>query len=163
MRAMLFLLTLLLVLFLPALAFAGASDALPSTEGDPLSNLVKTAIVGGIGWLFTELVSLVRSKRAGRAVINQIDVHQLEQMIAEEAIDYADEQLHKAIKKGAEYAEAISKKAEALGYAEEMAAARKLGKDSVKRLLKIIEARLNAQRREAGAGVARAVRLAPIR
>lgn len=148
MRSILFLLTLLLVMLVPALAFAGAADALPSTKDDPLSALVKTAIVTGLGWLWTELVGLVRTKRAGRVVLDQMNVHQVEQMIAQEAIDFAEEQLRKAKKVGAAAAETLSKKAEARGYAEELARARKLAKGSVDRIMKILEARLAAARRD---------------
>lgn len=155
-------LTLLLIalVYMPTLALAGDGSPLPSTSGDPLTNFVKLVIVSGIAAIGERVWGWLSHKKAGAAIVKQLDVHQLEQMIAEEAIDFADEQAHKAVKFGKEKLDGIAKKAEARGYVDEVASARKLGKDSVDRVLKIIEARLSAQRKEAAAGLAPVRRLA---
>lgn len=151
MRKLLLFVTLGCLMLLPSLAFA-SGGVLPSTEGNPLTNLIKVTIGAGLSWLFGEVVGWVRQRKAGAAVLKQLDVHQLEQMIADEAIDYAEEQAHKAVKRAKEILTPLEKAAAARGYAEELAKARKLAKDSIGRVTKIIEARLNAKRREPETG-----------
>lgn len=136
----------IVVLLLPAMALAGDS----SSSGGGMDDLGKTiavVITGAVVAIGERFWGWISHKRGAAKIAQQIDVHALEQMIAEDAIDYVDELAHRALKPGAKALDAVEKEAAARGYAKEMAAARKLAKDSADRIAKIVVARLGASRK----------------
>lgn len=134
-----------LVMFWPALAFAddGSGDAGTVKSIDDLVRLVVTTAVGAtVAFVGKHLVGWLKKSTAGKKAAKAIDDFKLEQMIADAAIHYAEEQAHKAIKLGGQALDANAKLRFALDYAKRHG----LVDDAIGRVVQIIEARLGVHR-----------------
>ncbi len=144
-------LVLAAVLLFPALALAGDGSSSSATPKN-ISDWVAVLVGGAVLAIGERLWGLISHKRGAAKVAKQLDIHAIEQLIADEAIDYVDELVHRASKPGGKVLTSIEKAAEARGYADQMAKARKLGKDSAERIAKILLARLGASRKAPSSG-----------
>lgn len=94
---------LLALVIMPALAFASGDPAATrggDSIGDALSKLLVGTVVVAIGAIGKRLWSWLGQKTATAKLVRQFDQHAIVQQIASEAIDYAEELAHQALKAG---------------------------------------------------------------
>lgn len=125
-----------------ALAAAGAPAAGGSTIDQWIGRIVGAVVIA----LGERLWSWLSEKKAVAKVQKHVDIHALLQQLGHEAIAYAEEQGHKAVKEGKRALSSLEKKNAALGYA--MTVAKRLGLQQVAmdEVSKIIEALLGVRR-----------------
>lgn len=144
---------LFLIVAAPALVVAAPSDYAPRPD-EPLDQWLKrvvyTGIVAGLlyGWTW------LKGKKAADKVTKLIDEHKLIQMIADDAMGYAEELGHRAVKAGKKL-ESEVKESEAVQWGlERLRAAgwnsKKAREDAENEFRKIMRARLGATRKKAG-------------
>lgn len=145
------LLTFLAIMLSSVVAFAGVdlSEYAPKPD-EPLDVWLKRALFTGVIATLGYAWTWIRGKKAAQKVVQHIDEHKLVQMIAGQAIDYAEELAHRATKaKNALVSEV--KESEAVQRGLELLAkygfdTKKARKDAEDEMRKIIRARLGATR-----------------
>ncbi len=109
---------------------------------DVLDTIIAATVTAGLAWVSHHVVGWLKHSAKGKKAAQAIDTFHLEQMVAERAIDYVEEQAHKAVKAGKKVVDAHEKLHQAVAYAKDHG----LVDDGLHRVEKIIEARLGAKR-----------------
>lgn len=148
---------LLSLILFADVAFAGVDlSQYAPREDEPLDVWLKRALFGSAVAAIAYAWTWLKGKKAVQKVQQHIDVHRLIQMVAGEAIGYAEEVAHRAIKAGKKLEsevkehEAVQRGLELLKkYGFDTKKAREAAEDEMR---KIIRARLGATRTKTSAG-----------
>ena len=115
-----------------------------------LTNLIDHALqivaAGAIAYVGRHVGAWLRGHREVARAAQALNVHQLIQMLAADAVAYVEEQAHKEISKGAAKLSSHDKLSMALNYGAQLARARGLDRAALREFSMVIEARLGASR-----------------
>lgn len=133
------------LLFHYGVAHAGTTagdPAVPHDTGSLIDRIIQVSVLAGLGWVAKHVTGWLHHSAAGKKAAKAIDDFQLEQLVADRAISYVEEQAHKLQGAGQKALDSNAKLKQAVDYAK----AHGLVDDGLHRVEKIIEARLGASR-----------------